>query len=71
MSTTDSLRIIMAIMAHFDLELHQMDVRTTFLNGDLVEDVYMSQSIGFEEVGKEHMVCKLHKSIYDLKQASG
>ena len=41
-STKDSLRIIMAIVAHFDLELRQMDVRTTFLNGDLVEDVYMS-----------------------------
>ena len=36
-----------------------MDVRTTFLNGDLVEDVYMSQPTSFEEVGKEHMVCKL------------
>ena len=58
-STKDSLSIIMAIMVHFDLELHQMDVRKTFLNGDLVEDVYMSQPIGFEEVGKEHMVCKL------------
>ena len=58
-STKDSLRIIMAIVAHFDLELHQMDVRTTFFNGDLVEDVYMSQPIGFEEFGKEHMVCKL------------
>ena len=70
MSTKDSLRIIMAIVAHFDLELHHMDVRTTFLNGDLVEDVYMSQPISFEEVGKDHMVCKLHKSIYGLKQAS-
>ena len=39
MSTKDSLRIIMAIVAHFDLELHRMDVRTTFWNGDLVEDV--------------------------------
>ena len=42
MSTKDSLRIIMVIVTHFDLELHQMDVKTTFLNGDLVEDVYMS-----------------------------
>ena len=70
MSTKDSLRIIMAIVAHFDLELHQIDVMKTFLNGDLVEDVYMSQPIGFEEVGKDHMVCKLHKSFYGLKQAS-
>ena len=70
MSTKDSLRIIMAIVAHFDLELQQMDMRTALLNGDLVEDVYMSQPIGFEEVGKDHMVCKLHKSIYGLKQAS-
>ena len=69
-SIKDSLRIIMTIVAHFDLELHQMNVRTTFLNGDLVKDVYMSQPIGFEEVGKEHMVCKLRKPIYGLKQAS-
>ena len=59
MSTKDSLSIIMAIVAHFDLELHHMDVKTTFLNGYLVEDVYMSQLIGFEEVGKHHIVCKL------------
>ena len=36
-----------------------MDMRTTFLNGYLVEDVYMFQPIGFEKVGKEQMVCKL------------
>ena len=69
MSTKYSLCIILAKVAHFDLELHQMDVRTAFLNGDLVEDIYMSQPIGFEEVGKENMVCKLQKSIYGLKQA--
>ena len=46
-----------------------MDVRKSFLNGDLVEDVYMSQPVDFEEVGKENMVCKLQKSIYGLKQA--
>ena len=66
-STKESLRIIMAIVAHFDLELYQMDVRPTFLNEDLVDDVCMSQPIDFGEVGKEHMVCKLHKSIYGLK----
>ncbi|RVX18514.1 Retrovirus-related Pol polyprotein from transposon TNT 1-94 [Vitis vinifera] len=60
----------MAIVAHFDLELHQMDVKTAFLNGDLDEEVYMEQPTGFVEVGKEDLVCKLNKSIYGLKQAS-
>jgi hypothetical protein len=38
----DSFRIIMALVAHYDLELHQMDVKSTFVNGDLYEDVYMT-----------------------------
>jgi hypothetical protein len=38
-----SLRIIMALVAYYDLELHQMDVKTTFLNGDMLENVYMAQ----------------------------
>ena len=63
-STKDSLSIIMVIVIHFDLELHQMNVRTTFLNADLVEDVFMSQPTGFEEVGKENMVCKLQKHLW-------
>ena len=69
-SRKDSLRIIMALVAHYDLELHQMDVKTAFLNGDLEEDVYMNQPECFLVKGKEHMVCKLKKSIYGLKQAS-
>jgi hypothetical protein len=69
-STKDSFRVVMALVAHFDLELHQMDVKTTFLNGELAEDVYMFQPEGFAEAGKEHLVCKLNKSIYGLKQAS-
>ena len=69
-STKDSFRVIMAIVAHFDLELHQMDVKTAFLNGDLDEEVYMEQPTGFVEAGKEDLVCKLNKSIYGLKQAS-
>ena len=69
-SRKDSLRIVMALVAHFDLELHQMDVKTAFLNGDLQEDVFMNQPEGFKPEGKEHLVCKLKKSIYGLKQAS-
>ena len=51
----------MALVAHYDLELHQMDVKTAFLNGDLEEEVYMDQPQGFETTGKESLVCKLKK----------
>ena len=60
----------MALVAHYDLELHQMDVKTAFLNGDLEEEVYMNQPEGFITAGKEDLVCKLNRSIYGLKQAS-
>uniref|UniRef100_A0A1J3K4I8 Retrovirus-related Pol polyprotein from transposon TNT 1-94 n=2 Tax=Noccaea caerulescens TaxID=107243 RepID=A0A1J3K4I8_NOCCA len=69
-SRKDSLRIILALVAQYDLELHQMDVKTAFLNGDLEEEVYMRQPEGFIIEGQEDMVCKLKKSIYGLKQAS-
>ena len=69
-STKDSFHIVMAIVAHFDLELYQMNVNTTFLNGDLCEDIYTNQPDSFVENGKEHMICKLKMSIYGLKQAS-
>ena len=66
-SKKDSLRIILALVAHLDLELQQMDVKTTFLNGDLEEEVYMKQPEGFSSREGEHLVCKLKKSIYGLK----
>jgi hypothetical protein len=69
-SKKDSFRIVMALVAHFDLELHQMDVKTSFLNGNLHENVYMVQLEGFVVEGIEWMGCKLKKSIYRLKQAS-
>ena len=57
----------MALVAHYDLELHQMDVKTAFLNGDLEKNVCMDQPIGFSAEEREHIVCKLKKSIYSLK----
>jgi hypothetical protein len=69
-SCKDSFRIIMALVAHHDLELHHMDVNTTFLNGDLYENVYIVQPKGFVMEGKEYKGCCLKKSIYGLKQAS-
>ena len=47
----DSFRISMTLMAHFDLELHQMDIKTVFLNGDIEEEIYMVQPNIFEAKG--------------------
>ncbi|KAJ9556962.1 hypothetical protein OSB04_011576 [Centaurea solstitialis] len=65
-----SIRILMAISAYFNYEIWQMDVKTTFLNRKLTEDVYMEQPEGFEDPKNPNKVCKLLKSIYGLKQAS-
>ena len=46
----------MTLVAHYDLELHQMDAKIVFLNRDLEKNVYMDQPMGFSFEGKEHMV---------------
>jgi hypothetical protein len=61
----------MILVAHYDLELHQMDVKTIFLKGDLQENMCMAQPKGFVVEGKERIGCRLKKFIYGLKQASG
>ena len=65
----DSFRIIMMFMVHYDLELHQMDVKTVFLNGDLEENIYMTEPKGFVVEEKERMGYRIKKFIYGLKQA--
>ena len=65
-----SVRLILAIIANLNLELYQMDVKTAFLNGELDEEIYMDQPIGFVTKDQEHKVCKLKRSIYGLKQSS-
>jgi len=60
----DSFRNFMTLVAHFDLELHQMDVKTAFLNGDIEEEMYIVQQDSFEAKGSQHLICKLKESIY-------
>ena len=64
-----SIRTLLALAAHQDYEIHQMDVKTAFLNGDLDVEIYMRQPEGFVVAGQEELVCKLRKSLYGLKQA--
>ena len=65
----ESLRVLLALSVQYKLKLHQVDVVTAFLNGNLEEEVYMAQPEGFVSPGQEHLVCKLKKSIYGLKQS--
>ncbi|KAL0540854.1 hypothetical protein IC582_020871 [Cucumis melo] len=65
-----SIRILLSIATFYDYEIWQMDVKTTFLNGNLEESIYMVQPERFIQKGQEQKVCKLQKSIYGLKQAS-
>ena len=65
-----SIRILLAIAAYYDYEIWKMDVKTVFLNGNLLEDVYMKQPKGFFYPKYPNRVCKLQISIYGLKQAS-
>ncbi|RVW62247.1 Copia protein [Vitis vinifera] len=66
---TTLIRILFALTSIHNLFVHQMDVKTAFLNGDLNEEVYMEQPEGFVLLGNENKVCKLVKSLYGLKQA--
>ena len=60
--------LILSLVASFNWEVHQMDVKYAFLNGDLHEDIYMEQPTIF--IQKEsNLVCQLNKSLYGLKQA--
>ena len=58
---------MLEIVATENLELIQLDVKTTFPHGDLKEEIYMEQPKGFVASGQEHLVCRLKKSLYDLK----
>ena len=63
-----SICVVLGLAASLDLEIEQMDVKTTFLHGDLDKEIYMEQLEGFIIKGKEDYACKLKKSLYGLKQ---
>ena len=64
-----SIRIVLSIAENMNLEIEQLDVKTTFLHGELDEKIYMLQPEGFVEKGKENLVCQMKEILYGLKQA--
>ncbi|CAM8957867.1 unnamed protein product [Rhodiola kirilowii] len=64
-----TLRLLLVMTTVYDWELHQMDVKTAFLHGNLNETIYMSQPPGFIDKTSPNHVCMLQKSIYGLKQS--
>ena len=64
-----SIRLLLSVVAAFDFEVEQMDVKKKFLHGYLEEDIYMKQPEGFMVKGKKELVCKLKMSLYGLKQS--
>ena len=65
-----TIRSLLALANIHNFEIHQMDVRTAFLNGTIDYDVFMEQPEGYVDVNHSEFVCKLNKSIYGLKQSA-
>ena len=65
-----SIRSILAITNQLDLEVHQMDVKTAYLNGNLEHEIYMEQPEGYVDKNQADLVCRLRKSLNSLKQSA-
>ncbi|GKA07740.1 retrovirus-related pol polyprotein from transposon TNT 1-94, partial [Tanacetum coccineum] len=65
----EAIRIFLAFAAHMNMVVYQIDVKTAFLNGNLLKEVYVSQSDGFVYPDNPNHVYKLKKALYGLKQA--
>ena len=64
-----TIRLVTRMAAHFGLKVYQLDIKTTFLNGELQEEVYVTQPASFVKPSQDHQVCCLNKALYGLKQA--
>lgn len=65
-----TFRTLLTVAAARNLKVRHYDIKTAFLNGDVTEDLYMSQPEGYVADGQEHLVCKLQRSVYGLKQSA-
>jgi hypothetical protein len=65
----EAIRMFLAFSSYKKFKVYQMDVKSTFLNGNLEEEVYIEQPKGFQLTNKGDYVCKVNKSLYGLKQA--
>ena len=65
----NTMRILLSLVANYDWELHQYDVKNALLYGDLEEKIYMEIPPGFGGELREKRVCKLKKALYELKQS--
>ena len=65
-----SIKAVISVVAEMGWKIHQMDVKTFFLNGFLQEEVYLEQPQGFEIYERDSHVCRLKSALYGLKQAS-
>jgi hypothetical protein len=65
----DSVRLLLAVAAQFKWEVHHMDLKTTFVNGELSEEVYICQPPGFVNGVNSSKVLRLHSAPYGLRQA--
>jgi hypothetical protein len=68
MARLESIRMFFAYSCHKNFKVYQMDVKSTFLNGDLEEEVYMEQPEGFSLKDNHDYLCKMKKDLYGLKQ---
>jgi hypothetical protein len=66
----NTIRTVLALSNHLDWEVHHMDVKTAFLNGDIDSEVYVKQFPGYEDKDHPDYVCKLEKNLYGLKQGA-
>jgi hypothetical protein len=65
----DTIRLLLALAGQKEWKVYHLDVKSAFLNGILLEEIYIQQPEGFIVTGHEHKVYKLHKALYGLKQA--